>query len=305
MAMGMTTSHGLRLMIFSIREWRPDWRMVFRLLPAVASTSFVMEEVWDLLRWRAGYLPLFDPGPSRQLVNNFIPIFLIQCGWAGFYLGACHYRRQQQSEKDLLQSNAARREAELRALKAQINPHFLFNSLNTLRALIPSDLERPREVVTLLSDLLRTSLASGQQATVPCRKELATVDDYLRLEQFRFETRLRVRMIVSAEALECPVPPFLIQGLVENAIKHGIALQEEGGEIAIEIGVRDGAFHAAITNPGRIDQTGAATGLGLKNARERLRFLFGSEARLELGQKGDGLVVAEVVIPQFQGEPVS
>ncbi len=186
----------------------------------------------------------------------------------------------------------------MRALKSQVNPHFLFNSLNTLRALIPAELERPREAVTRLADLLRASLASGQRALVPCEEELATVEDYLALEQLRLESRLHVRREVATEALSWPMPPFLLQGLVENAVKYGIAREEDGGEITIEIAVRQEALHALITNPGRIGPEADATGLGLKNARDRLRFLFGAGASLRLVQRSDRLVAAELIIPQ-------
>jgi sensor histidine kinase YesM len=115
------------------------------------------------------------------------------------------------------------KEAELRALKSQVNPHFIFNSLNSLRALIDEDPARARMAVTQLANLLRYSLQSGQLETVPFEDELDVVNDYLALEQVRHEERLRLRLDIAPEALQLPIPPMLLQTLVENAVKYGIS----------------------------------------------------------------------------------
>ena len=222
------------------------------------------------------------------------PLLLI---WSGFYFGLRYYRQYQTTQLDRLRLDAAVKDAELRALKAQLNPHFLFNSLNILRALIPQNLAQPREALTLLADLLRASLTAGQEETIPLARELETVENYLALERLRFEHRLTVHRTVAPAALAWPVPPFLVQTLVENAVKFGIATREAGGAISLEAAVREATLHLRISNPGTIDSTSTSTGLGLKNARARLALLFGPGAALTLAQAAPDLVVAELRLP--------
>lgn len=229
-----------------------------------------------------------------DLLTLTTPLFLI---WSGFYFGLRYYRQYQTAQLDRLRLDAAVKESELRALKAQLNPHFLFNSLNSLRALIPQNLTAPRETLTLLADLLRASLNSGHEETIPLGRELETVDHYITLEQLRFEHRLTIQRTVDPAALAWPVPPFLVQTLIENAVKFGISTREPGGQITLEAAVRAGHLHLRIFNPGTIDGASASTGLGLKNARARLALLFGPAARLTLTQAAPDLVVAELVLP--------
>jgi LytS/YehU family sensor histidine kinase len=221
------------------------------------------------------------------------------------------YRWHQQVKLDEARLLAAAREAQLRALEAQLNPHFLFNSLNSLRALLPLELERPREAVTQLADLLRASLTSAQEKLVPLAGELETVEKYLALEHLRHENRLRWRIDANADAGNQLVPPFLVQGLIENAIKHGVDRLEAGGEIVVAARVEHGTLRITVTNPGSLEKpTGAAstsqtksTGVGLANARARLALLFGPEARLTLQSDGFARVIAEVFIPARPTSP--
>jgi hypothetical protein len=244
-------------------------------------------------------------------VDNLTFVFPLFSIWSGFYLAVRHYRQQQEDKLNRVRAEAAAREAELRALKAQINPHFLFNSLNSLRALMPLDQERPRAAVTRLADLLRASLTSNQDPLIPLGQELETVENYLALEHLRHEHRLRWRIEADAEARARLVPPFLLQSLVENAVKHGIDRLESGGEIVVSGRIEaTGALRLRVTSPGTLDTSaassaapagdavaGGSTGVGLANARARLALLFGPEARLGLQAEGLTRVVAEVFIP--------
>jgi LytS/YehU family sensor histidine kinase len=217
--------------------------------------------------------------------------------WSGFYFGLRYYRQYQTTQLDRLRLDAAVKDAELRALKAQLNPHFLFNSLNILRALIPQNLAQPREALTLLADLLRASLNSGHEETIPLARELETVENYLALERLRFEDRLTVHRTIASPALAWPMPPFVVQTLVENAVKFGIATREAGGAIILVAAVKNGFLHLRVLNPGTIDGASVSTGLGLKNARSRLALLFGPHATLTLAQAAPDLVAAEVRLP--------
>jgi len=301
-AAGVVASHFLRSMILSARERPSGWQLAIWLLPRLTAALAAM---WGL---RAFFVVVLEPPPfnNPQLANPVygLETLVIMCTWAGFYFAHDYYRRYETGVMERLRLDTALKEAELRALKAQINPHFLFNSLNTLRALIPHDLNRPREAVTLLADLLRASLTAGEQETVFFARELEIIESYLALQQLRFEGRLIVRLNVTQDARPWPVPPFLLQGLVENAVKFGIAAREAGGEISLAVEIRDQAFHAVITNPGRLNTESSSTGLGLANARERLRMLFGPAAQLTLRQQAPDLVAAEVQIPaQNRGNP--
>jgi sensor histidine kinase YesM len=203
-------------------------------------------------------------------------------------------------ENERLRLVSSQQEAELRALKSQVNPHFIFNSLNSLRSLIEEEPARARLAVTQLANLLRYSLQSSQRETVPLEEEIRVANDYLALEQVRYEGRLRLRIDVSPETLTLPVPPMLLQTLVENAVKYGIAQRREGGEIAIIARCDGNVLRLQVTNPGTPDASikisSESTGVGLRNAAERLRLLFSEHATLQLRLDGP-LVVAEVLIP--------
>lgn len=189
------------------------------------------------------------------------------------------------------------REAELKALKAQVNPHFLFNSLHSIAALTGADPARAREMCVLLSDFLRGSLGLGERESVPFGEELALVNRFLAIEQVRFGARLRVEQRVEEDTKECPVPPLLLQPLVENAVRHGIATLVEGGAILIEARRAQGSLLIALENT--FDENASArrgNGLGLANVRKRLDVRYGNAARLDVRVTGDRYRV-ELLVP--------
>jgi len=175
------------------------------------------------------------------------------------------------------------REAELKALKAQINPHFLFNSLHSISALTAVDAGRARDMCIRLSDFLRNSLRLGDRVTVAFREELALARNYLDVEQVRFGERLRVVEEIEEGCGDCEVPALMVQPLVENAIKHGIATLVEGGEICLRGRCSQDALRFVIENP--FDPDAPSTrrnGIGLANVRDRLEARYGSAARMEV-----------------------
>lgn len=224
--------------------------------------------------------------------------------WTAVYLAVQFYRRARAATEVRLRLESARREAELWALRARINPHFLFNSLNTVRALIPRELERPRTAVTLLADLLRASLRIEDQDMVSLTQEMENVDNYLALEQLRLGERLQVVREIETAGASWRVPSFLLQGLVENAVRHGVARRESGGTVTIRGTVVDGALRVLVTNPGELVEAEVAAGRSLAQARARLELLLGSTARLEVrgSAAGSGEVEAEVVLPRLLRE---
>jgi len=175
------------------------------------------------------------------------------------------------------------REAQLKALKAQVNPHFLFNSLNSISALTSIDAGEAREMCIRLADFLRTSLRLGERSSIPFSEELALTRMYLDVEQVRFGGRLRLRQDVDSDCNQCDVPALIIQPLVENAVKHGIAMMAEGGEIALSGRRERDLLRFTITNP--YDPEAPSTGrngIGLRNIRERLESRYGKAAKLEI-----------------------
>src|SRR5688572_859026 len=179
-----------------------------------------------------------------------------------------------------LQSQIAAREAELRALRAQVDPHFLFNSLNAVSSLIGSDPDRAREMVQRLADFLRSSLTLGAVPWIELERELALVTSYLAIEQVRFGERLRVRVDMDQGLGPVPVPPLLLQPLVENAVRHGIATCLEGGTIEVEARRRGDLVWLTVTNPRDGESTRRGTGFGLDIVRRRLSGAFGTRGAL-------------------------
>lgn len=297
---GVVASHLLRSTLTHPHERPVGWRLVLWLLPRFAAASAVM---WGLRGILVMVLepPPYDVPEWRNLVY-VVEVLAALCSWTGVYLAYDYYLQYEAGIRERLRLDAALKEAQLRALKAQVNPHFLFNSLNTLRALIPAADARPRQAVTLLADLLRAALDADQRQTVPFEQELAVIENYLALQKLRFEGRLTVNACIDPAALQRPVPPFLIQGLVENAVKYGVEPRTDGGEIALTAGVRDGTLRATVANAGRIARESDSTCVGLSNGRDRLKALFGPEASLSLRQADEDHVIAEVAIPGLNGK---
>jgi len=208
---------------------------------------------------------------------------------------ALHYMllAVEQSRESALQA----REAELRALKAQINPHFLFNSLNSITALTTVDPARAREMCIRLSDFLRNTLGLGERESISWREELQLARIYLDVEQVRFGARLRVEMNVDDDCSECLVPPLVLQPLIENAVKHGIATLVDGGTIKVEGHVVDGILEISVENGFDPDSPAPRRhGLGLRNVRSRLETRFGPAARLT-AYANQNHFRAELVVP--------
>jgi hypothetical protein len=202
----------------------------------------------------------------------------------------------QEAERRGLEAQVLARDAELRALRAQIDPHFLFNSLHSISALTAADPAAARRMCLLLGEFLRESVALGTQDQIPLSRELALVDRFLAIERVRFGDRLQAE-ISSDDAGDCPVPPLLLQPIVENAVTHGVAHVLEGGTVRVAAARRDGELRIVVENPCDPDRprTGGA-GVGLGNVRARLRALHGSEAHLDAGEV-DGRWHVEVRLP--------
>lgn len=311
----MVSSTGLLLSHFgrtfmARQGWkRLGWRA---LVPRVLLMAGGLSLLWSLFGFGYAYHVIGLPWTSKHgegllfsiSVLNGVGLYIT---WLCIYYFYHVFERLNRLQVEQLQLVATVKEAELRALKSQVNPHFLFNSLNSLRALIDEDAPRAREAVTRLANMLRYSLQSGQQETVAFEEEIRIVEDYLALEQIRHENRLRVRWDIAenVRAGVLTVPPMLLQTLVENAVKYGISSRREGGELVISARFEGAALNIRVTNPGDLSapaspaaaRAGSSTGVGLRNASERLKLLFGERAALILLAEPPGCVTADVMIP--------
>ncbi len=254
-----------------------------------------------LLRTQAGIGP-GRAGILRDLAGVFVAgVVLYAQSIVAHYL-ALAFESARAAERRILESQLSAREAELKALRAQLNPHFLFNSLNSISALVGTDPEAARRMCQLLGDFLRTSLALGARPRVELGEELLLADRYLSVEQVRFGRRLAVQRDVEAGAERCLVPPLLLQPLVENAVKHGVASRVEGGTIRISARRRTGRLEVSVENPYDADAPPRrGPGLGLENVRQRLETLDPDTAGL-LVSREDGRFRALLYLPAVERE---
>lgn len=271
------------------------WRMLACVLLGALLAQLLIALVMRLML-AAGWMTLpgggnFSPGATLGYwANTSIVLGLWVTGWTGWH--ALRHAREARIAR--LQAEAARQQMEHDALRARLNPHFVFNALNNLRALILEDPHRARELVGRLSNTLRHALEHNRRDAVPLAEELTVIEDYLAVEAVHFEDRLRVALNVDPSAEEALVPPMALQLLVENAIKHGIAVTPGGGELRIHAQSAPMALRLMVENPGHIERSSGGHGVGLAYL---CHVLARVEGRFALEQHGH-TVRATLEIPQ-------
>ena len=280
---------------------------VLATIGTVSAAALFSSTAWVLIgrTWAEALeiVPAFS-GLTNRYTRQIAIVFL--SGVLLFLLAvAVHYlllllEESRAAEKRALQLQVFAREAELRALRAQIDPHFLFNSLNSISALAISNPSAARRMCLLLADFMRTSLAVGTRKAIPLSDELKITENFLEVEKVRFGDRLTVSFEIAPDCLKCQIPPLLIQPLLENAIKHGIAPSVEGGHISIEAQKIGRSLRVVVENPYDPDITpSSGTGLGIRNVRERLANVFAQDARLEI-QRHDGRFRVQLQLPDVE-----
>jgi hypothetical protein len=283
-------THGLRHVIRQ-REWLelPAVRVLPRLLGGAVAVGTVQAMLVVAVdsALRAHPVGVLELRFVLVLWVTFIGVTFV---WCVLYVTIRRYRASLEMQLSL-------RKAELRALEAQLDPHFLFNCLNSIRGMITENPAEAQNMVTRLANILRYNLRGDPQHTLPLAREVEVVSDYLALESARFEERLQVKIEIGPGAQEIPVPTMLLQTLVENGLKHGIRPLPAGGELLIRAHVGQDLLLIEVENSGHLrDSQSDGAGVGLRNARERLRLLYGGRAALCLA--GDnGRVKASVEIP--------
>jgi two-component system, LytTR family, sensor histidine kinase AlgZ len=230
-------------------------------------------------------LVTLEPLPRFVQVSMFVSGVLLYLLVAAAYYVVIAAEESRTAQRNALQAAVLAREAELKALRAQINPHFLFNSLHSISALTTSDPQAARTMCLRLGDFLRGGLTHGAMDEVPLGGELAMLEQYLGIEQIRFGRRLQVQWNCDTEARECRLPPLLLQPLVENAVRHGIATLVDGGTIVIGARRTNGRLQLSIENPYDPDEsTPRGAGVGLQNVRERLETRYGGACAVRVEQ---------------------
>jgi LytS/YehU family sensor histidine kinase len=261
----------------------------FTLISSLQSSESLIQEVAPNIQLHFG--------PLIRVVHQWANWTTLFALWLVIYFVALSIRRRRDAELRQSELTRSLQQAELRLLKAQLNPHFLFNALNTVRSLIADNPKVAQIVVTRFANTLRYALSAGQHEIVPLSKELEIVRDYLEIESLRLEDRLRVDYSVSEEAAAVGIPAMLLQTLVENAVKHGIAELPRGGRVKVDAVVRDGMLLLEVMNSRPAGVVRAAEGTGLRNSAERLRLIFGPSASISLDLSQPDLAVANVRVP--------
>ncbi len=276
-----------------------------RLLGAHAAAATVSSALWVALgialsRALETAVPSFA-GVEVRIRDQRVLLFAV--GVLLYLLGsAVHYAllaadASRLAERRALELQVHAREAELRALRAQIDPHFLFNSLHSISALTGSDPAGARRMALLLGDFLRDSLRVGGRDRIPLAEELRLLRQFLDIEHVRFGDRLRVTWTVSDDTHGCELPPLLLQPLVENAVRHGIAHLLDGGDVRIRAERRGGRLYVGIENPCDPDRPmRRGAGVGLESVRRRLETAFGAEAAAQSSER-DGVFKVDLVMP--------
>ena len=286
-ALMLFTSHFLRLFVK-----RQKWLnlRLFDLIIRVVPTLIVLSLITNVFTTLYGFLftDLLD-GKSFKIGIYFFysfQTFTYLSLWFGIYLMIYYFRNYKQEEIEKWRLQSAVKDAELIALKAQINPHFLFNALNNIRALILEDHMKARDMVSHLSELLRYSIQFNSNEKVTVWEELDIVEKYLELETIHYENRLKFEIEADRKLKKFKIPPMIIQLMAENAVKHGISQVKGGGEINVAVKSEKEDLILEVSNTGKLKEK-PLDGIGLRNAMERIRILFEKEPELALFQEVD------------------
>jgi two-component system, LytTR family, sensor kinase len=301
--LGLFATHIIRFVIIQLNTLQKSLeRQILQFFLLTILFSIIGSVFYTLLLSK---FELLNKNDAKIFVVH--PVLLILTGafyfsvnffiWCLIYFVYHYVTKSRKQQLDTLQLETMVKELELKTIKAHINPHFIFNALNSIRALIDENPERARTAVTELSNILRSSMQTEKVETVNFEKELNIVKDYLALENMRFEDRLKVEYDIDEDTLDQPVPPMMLQTLVENAIKHGINKQLNGGVIKIISDFKNNYHQLAVQNTGYLNGYVNGEGFGLSSTQDRLSLLYGDKAKFEIKQVTPLLVEAKVMIP--------
>lgn len=273
-----------------------------KIIPRILAASIIIGSIlFSFLYFSNQIFEIYDPSwfkPSSILIGT-VNLSSVIIFWSLIYFAFHFFENYKKAEIESLIWENAVKEFELRTLRSQLNPHFMFNALNSIRALIKEEPLNAQTAVTKLSNILRYALKIERAETVALEEEMQAVEDYLALEKIRFEERLKYDIIIDTKSGRAEIPPMMIQTLVENAIKHGISKRTEGGMITIEAYLNSSKLFIKIKNTGQIDSTEfkVSSGFGINNTKHRLSLIYGEKAQFHISNYKENEVLAELQIP--------
>ncbi|HWC53503.1 MAG TPA: histidine kinase [Chitinophagaceae bacterium] len=297
---GILTTHVLRIFI----KWR-GWLLqsIEKVIPKLVIAMVVTSMIYSaIILTEVDFFGLDSSGSHKlsfvnKLMGSTVDNGLFILPWVLIYYFYHFIEKSRKQQLDTLQLETLIKELELKTIKSHINPHFIFNSLNSIRALVVENPQRAREAITELSNILRSSMQADKSETVTLEKELNIVKDYLALENMRFEDRLRIEYNIDDDTLDQQVPPMMLQTLAENAIKHGISKQINGGIVRINSDFKGKFLELTVQNTGQLNGKANGEGFGLSSTTNRLNLLYGDNAKFEIKQIDPSLVEAKLLLP--------
>ena len=282
---------------FLNKEWSWFQLPVLKLLPRMLVSILLMAVPIYFIRVFSSYLlGIYSPNllGIGNIIGNVIGNFFALFIWTSLYYAFHYFERYNLS----LKYEAAMRRMELDRLKSQLNPHFIFNALNSIRALVDEDPMRSKSAINHLSNILRSSLSADKKELILFKDEMETVRAYLAMESIRFEERLRTKFDIYPETETVLVPPLMFQTLVENGIKHGISKLKLGGNLSIKAFVEEKHLIVEIRNSGQlVIKSPTPSGYGIKNTVQRLKIIYKKKADFKIRNESENMVLTLVRIP--------
>jgi len=296
---GIAVSHVYRNVIV-----RLGWLKlkILYLIPRVIIATVVFATIMDYAQYGIE-LSIDIAGAKHEnlvtIAGNILNLAFVFFFWSLFYFSFHFLENYKKAEIENLKWEASINEIELNKLKSQLNPHFMFNAMNSIRALVDENPGKSKDAITQLSNILRNTLQMGKNKVIPFEEEMRIVNDYLALESIRYEERLKSTVLLHPESRAFQVPPLMIQTLVENGIKHGISKLTAGGVLEIRTEVQGEQLKILIRNSGQISAAKETdSGFGIKNTLQRLQLLYGKAASMKISNENDTTVLTELVIPK-------
>lgn len=290
--MGIGFTHSYRWIIHQLNWKRLN---ILALIPRVILASILMGAFFmifnttlsDLLN---GEFPLIGSMVKLKFWTNAINFMILFFLWSIIYFTVSLFENWKREEIQNLELRAAKTEIELNSFKSQMNPHFMFNSLNSIRALVDEDPSKAKHAITTLSGIMRNNLLLGKKQVVSLREELDLVEKYLIIEKIRFEERLKVELDIAPDCLFNEIPPFMLQTIVENGIKHGISALIEGGTVRVTAKTTGYVMLLEVFNSGSYEPRDDREGFGLNNTRKRLELIYGGNASFDIQNTSNGVI---------------
>lgn len=297
---GFLLTHFYRFIILKYNWFQFN---LLQIIARVLLSAFVLGVVFETAMFISSFLYVEELQLASQstLIIKVLNWAFILFLWSLIYFAFHYFERYRNEEIKNLKWQAAKNEIELNKLKSQLNPHFIFNAMNSIRALIDENPEKAKKSVNQLSNILRTTLQMGKNKTVSLSDEMSVVLDYLELEKTRFEERLKYSIEIQNETKQIQIPALMLQTLVENGIKHGIAKLPKGGEIKIAAKLEDNQLLIEIENTGQLNplpDKENESGFGIANTLQRLSLLYENKAKFSINNLNKTSVLTQITIPK-------